>query len=163
MRRTAHVMRGAMSEFTTITRTASNTDKAGDWGLDAWVRIIHELVDLQVRTGAAVLQAAMAGPWWTGEPDEHPEPSEPVTVEPKRYPRTLEAVSAFVRVGLPQTRVPASSIGFIPAELPAGATEFQVVLKDYRFVGANYQGTVRLTKTTAPKGNPEDMPVIVGL
>lgn len=163
MRRTAHVMRGALSEFSTITRTASNTDKASDWGLDAWVRIIHELVDLQVRTGAAVLQAAMSGPWWTEGPDEHPEPSEPVRVKSKPYPRTLEAVSEFVRVGLPQTKIPASSIGFVPAELPAGATSFQVVLKDYRFVGANYEGTVRLTKTTAPTGKPEDMPVTVGL
>lgn len=163
MRRTAHVMRGALSEFTTITRTASNTDKAGDWGLDAWVRIIHELVDLQVRTGAAVLQAAMAGPWWTDEPDQHPEPSEPVRVSPATYPRTLEAVSEFVRVGLPETRIPASSIGFLPAELPAGETTFQVVLKDYRYVGANYAGTVRLTDTTSPDGDHEDIDVTVGL
>ena len=162
MRHTARVMRGAFSEFSTITRTASNTDKAGDWGLDAWVRIIHELVDLQVRTGAALIQTAMSGPWWADGPEEAPEPSDPVAVTPADVARTLTAVSAFTRVGLPQMTIPASVIGFLPAELPANATSFQVFLKDYRFVGANYEGTVRLTDPTNSVA-PKDVPVIVGL
>ncbi len=150
-------------EVKTITENASRTDKAGDWGLDGWIRTIHELVDLQVRTGAAVLQVALAGPWWTEPLDEEPQPSVPIIVEPKDYPRTLQAASAFVRIGLPQTTIPAHSIGFEPEVLPARATEFRVVLKDYRFVGANYKGKVRLTPASDPKAAPSEEEVIVGL
>jgi hypothetical protein len=163
VRRTATVMRGALRDFNTITQTASKTDKDGDWGLDAWVRIIHELVDLQVRTGAAVLQAAIAGPWWTDPSDDDPQPSDPVTVDPTNYPRHLEAESAFVRVGLPQMMIPAHSIGFDPEVLPANAAEFRVVLKDYRYIGANYKGTVRLTNATNPAATPCHKEVTVGL
>jgi hypothetical protein len=163
MRRTANVMRGALRDFNTITENASKTDKAGDWGLDAWVRVIHELVDLQVRTTAAVVQAAISGPWWTEPLDDEPEPSDPIEVDERDYPRTLSAASPFVRIGLPETAIPARSIGFIPEELDAGKTEFQVVLKDYRFVGANYKGTVRLTPADGTTAEPEDMDVTVGL
>jgi hypothetical protein len=163
MQRTANVMRGALREFNTITENASKTDKAGEWGLDAWIRIIHELVDLQVRTSAAVLQAAVAGPWWTEALDDEPQPSDPVTVDAQNYPRNLQAASPFVRVGLPQTTIPAYNIGFNPEVLPANATEFRVVLRDYRFVGANYKGTVRLTNATNPSAAPVKKEVIVGL
>jgi hypothetical protein len=164
MRRTANVMRGALRDFNTITEKASKTDKDGEWGLDAWIRVIHELVDLQVRTTAAVLQAAISGPWWTEPPDYEPEPSDPITVDNvKDYPRTLQAASPFVRIGLPQMAIPALSIGFVPEVLPAGENEFQVVLKDYRYVGANYEGTVRLRHQTDHGAAPEDQQVTVGL
>jgi hypothetical protein len=159
----ANMTRGYLREVKTITENASRTDKDGDWGLDAWVRIIHELVDLQVRTSAAVLQAALAGPWWTEPLDVEPEPSDPVTVEAENYPRTLQAASPFVRLGLPRMAIPAHSIGFEPEVLPARGTEFRVVLKDYRFIGANYEGTVRLTPATDPKAAPLDIKVTVGL
>jgi hypothetical protein len=164
MKRTAGVMRGAARDFKTITENASKVDKDGDWGLDAWIRTIHELVDLQVRTSAALLQAAIAGPWWIEPPDEDPEPSDPVEVEPKDYPRTLQAASAFVRIGLPQMAIPAYSIGFDPQVLPPNAREFRVFLKDYRFVGSNYEGTVRLTNANDPSAaSPDEEKVIVGL
>jgi hypothetical protein len=163
MQRTANAMRGALREFSTITENASKTDKAGDWGLDAWIRVIHELVDLQVRTSAAVVQAALSGPWWTEPVDYEPQPSDPVGVDATNYPRTLQAASAFVRIGLPQMVIPAHSIGFDPEVLPAQATEFRVVLKDHRFIGANYTGTVRLTNATNPQAVPVDKEVTVGL
>ena len=163
MQRSANAMRGALREFSTITENASKTDKAGQWGLDAWIRVIHELVDLQVRTSAAVLQAAISGPWWTEPVDYEPQPSDPVEVDATNYPRTLQAASPFVRIGLPRMAIPAHSIGFVPEVLPAGATEFRVVLKDYRFVGANYKGTVHLTPANDPKAAPADKDVIVGL
>jgi hypothetical protein len=164
MQRTANVMRGALRDFNTITENASKTDKAGDWGLDAWIRVIHELVDLQVRTGAAVLQTVVSGPWWTEPLDDEPQPSDPQKVEEVRnYPRRMQAASSFVRIGLPRMAIPAHSIGFDPEVLPAGAEEFRVVLKDYRFVGANYTGTVRLTNATNPRAAPDDQKVIVGL
>jgi hypothetical protein len=163
MQRTANVMRGTLRDFNMITENASKTDKAGEWGLDAWIRVIHELVDLQVRTTATVLQAAISGPWWTQPVDDEPQPSDPVKVNSKNYPRTLQAASPFVRIGLPRMAIPAHSIGFVPEVLPAGATEFRVVLKDYRFVGANYKGTVHLTPANDPKAAPEDKDVTVGL
>lgn len=164
MQRTANAMRGALREFNTITENASKTDKAGQWGLDAWIRVIHELVDLQVRTSAAVLQAALSGPWWSEPVDYEPQPSDPVDVDSvKDYPRTLQAASPFVRIGLPKMAIPAHSIGFDPEVLPARATEFRVVLKDYRFVGANYRGTVQLTPAADAKAAPEHQEVVVGL
>jgi hypothetical protein len=163
MQRTANAMRGALREFRTITENASKTDKAGEWGLDAWIRVIHELVDLQVRSSAAVVQAAISGPWWTEPLDDTPQPSDPEKVAATNYPRTLQAASPFVRIGQPQTAIPAHSIGFDPEVLPAGAEEFRVVLKDYRYIGANYKGTVRLTPAADPKAAPYDKEVIVGL
>jgi hypothetical protein len=163
MRQTANITRGYFREVKTITEKASKTDKAGEWGLNAWVQIIHELVDLQVRTGATVLQTALAGPWWTEPLDVEPEASDPVTVEATNYPRTLQAASPFVRVGLPRTAIPAHSIGFDPEVLPAGAEEFRVVLRDYRFIGANYAGTVRLIPVGDAKAAPTEKEVIVGL
>jgi hypothetical protein len=164
IQRTAGVMRGAARDLKTITENASKIDKSGEWGLDAWIRTIHELVDLQVRTSAAILQSAIAGPWWIEPPDVEPEPSDPVTAdESKNYPRTLQAASAFVRIGLPRMTIPAYSIGFDPEVLPANAREFRVVLKDYRFVGANYEGTVRLTHESDPNVAPDIQKVIVGL
>jgi hypothetical protein len=164
MQQTASMTRSYVRAFKTITDNASRTDKDGDWGLDAWIRTIHELVDLQVRTGAAVLQAALAGPWWTKPLDEEPQPSDPVAVEAKNYPRTLAAASVFVRIGLPQMAIPVHSIGFDPELLPAGATDFRVVLKDYSFVGANYRGTVSLTPASGPKAAPGDtIEIVVGL
>jgi hypothetical protein len=163
MRQSADMTRSYLREFKTITENASKTDKAGEWGLNAWVQIIHELVDLQVRTGATVLQAALAGPWWTKPLDVEPQPADPVKVEAKDYPRRLQAASPFVRIGLPRTAIPAHSIGFDPEVLPAGAEEFKVVLKDYRFVGANFKGTVHLTSATNPQAAPLDVEVIVGL
>jgi hypothetical protein len=59
--------------------------------------------------------------------------------------------------------IPAHSIGFVPEVLPTNATEFRVVLKDYRYIGANYTGTVRLTNATNPRVTPCHKEVIVGL
>jgi hypothetical protein len=163
MGQAASMTRGYFREVKTITENASRTDRDGDWGLDAWVRIIHELVDLQVRTSAAVLQAAIAGPWWTAPPDDDPQPSDPVTVEPASYPRTLQAASAFSRVGLSETKIPPYSIGFDPEVLPAQATEFRVILKDHRFIGANYEGTVCLTNAANSAAARVTKDIVVGL
>lgn len=163
MNQAANVTRGYFREVKTITEKASKTDKAGEWGLNAWVQIIHELVDLQVRTGATVLQAALAGPWWTEPLDEAPEPSDPVEVTAANYPRTLQAAAPFTRIGLPRVAIPVHGIGFDPQVLPAGAKEFRVVLKDYRYVGSNYEGTVLLTPVGDHKAAPDEIKVTVGL
>src|SRR6476469_9375933 len=131
-RQAMHMMRGYTDEINKIVDNASVDDKEGRWGLDPWIRIIHDLVDLQVRTTAAVIQGALAGPWWATPANEGLDP-EPVPVPPTNYPRIV-SVSPFKRVGQPKTVIPPASLGLIPDVLPAGATEIQILLKDYRFV-----------------------------
>jgi hypothetical protein len=153
-------MRGYLDEINTITENASAVDKAGGWGLDGWIRTIHDLFDLQVRTFAAVLQAGIAGPWWAIESPDEPLPAEPIKVKSEPYSRKLSALN-FARVGLPGTKIPSYSLGFNPEILPAGAEEFRIVLKDDRFLGANYKGTVLLTPMSG--ANPDEVEVTVGL
>jgi hypothetical protein len=155
------MMRGYMDEITTIVDNASVEDKEGRWGLDPWIRIVHDLVDLQVRTTAAVIQGALAGPWWATPAPEGLDP-EPVDVEPANFPRIVSA-SPFTRVGQPMTVIPAASLDLEPDVLPAGAKQIQILLKDYRFVGANYEGRITLTNASDPKAEPETVEVTVGL
>jgi hypothetical protein len=161
-KQTDQFMQGYLNEIDTIVENASDTDKAGKWGLDGWIRTIHDLCDLQVRTFATVLQAGIAAPWWAAESPDEPVPADPIPVKPKNYPRALSA-SAFRRVGLPGTTIPPYSLGFEPEILPAGATEFRIVLKDDRFLGANYEGSVLLTPTSGSAARPDTVEVIVGL
>jgi hypothetical protein len=89
-----------------------------------------------------------------------PLPSENIEVPATTYPRQLQAKGPFVRVGLPNVTIPVSAIGFEPSFLPAGITKFQIALKDYQYIGANYTGTV-LVSTEALV--PDEMVVTVGL
>ncbi len=155
------MMRGYMDEITTIVDNASVEDKEGRWGLDPWIRIVHDLVDLQVRTTAAVIQGALAGPWWATPVNDELEP-ESVPVPPAKFPRIVSA-SPFKRVGQPKTVIPPASLDLEPDVLPAGATKVQILLKDYRFVGANYKGQIRLTNANDPKAEPQTVEVTVGL
>ena len=53
---------------------------------------------------------------------------------------------------------PAAGIVFSPPFLPAGITQFRIVLKDYRFIGANYTGKIKLTTAaTATNLAPQDL------
>jgi hypothetical protein len=161
-RQAKQMLRGYLNEVNTITENASVEDKAGRWGLDPWIRIVHELVDLQIRTAAAVIQGAVAGPWWL---QATPGQLEPETVDVKRstpYPRFISA-SPFVRVGQPTTVIPPASLDLEPDMLPAGATQIQVRLKDYRFVGANYTGKIMLTDARDRSAKPQTVEVTVGL
>lgn len=160
-RQAKHLMRGYMDEITTIVDNASVDDKEGRWGLDPWIRIIHDLVDLQVRTTAAVIQGAVAGPWWATPANERLDP-EPVEVEPADFPRLVSA-SPFSRVGQPKTIIPVASLDLEPHVLPAGAKQIQVLLKDYQFVGANYTGNITLTNVSDPTAEPKTVEVTVGL
>jgi len=157
----ADMMRGLGDQLSTIVKNAANEDKSGTWGLDGWIRTIHDLIDLSVRTYAAVLQAAMSGPWWREQPNE-PSPSDPVTVPGKDYPRSLKA-SKFERVGLPAEKIPDYCIGFQPAVLPAGKTDFRIFLKDDRFIGANYTGKVILASLNDVGAKGDEKRVTVGL
>jgi hypothetical protein len=158
----ADTMAALSNQLRAIVAQAAHEDKAGTWGLDGWIRTIHNLIDLQVRTYAAVLQSGISGPCWSGSPVSRPLPSEDITVAPKDYPRDLTA-SDFARLGIPHAKLPAFCIGFEPEFLPAGETRFRVFLRDYRYVGANYTGKITLTSRTRQAAESETKTVIVGL
>jgi hypothetical protein len=160
-RQAKQMMQGYMGEINTIAKNASVEDKVGRWGLDPWIRIFHDLVDLQVRTGAAVMRGALAGPWWLQPTPETLDPV-PVPVPFADYPRIATA-SAFVRLWMPEMVIPAASLDLQPDVLPAGATQIRILLKDYQFVGANYKGTIFLRNVDNPKAQPVPVEVIVGL
>src|SRR3954447_11011387 len=108
-RQAKQMLRGYMNEVNSITENASVDDETGRWGLDPWIRIVHELVDLQLRTTAAVIQGALAGPWWLQQTSEELD-SETVDVSPSApFPRIVSA-SAFVRVGQQKTKIPPASL-----------------------------------------------------
>jgi len=136
--------------------------------------LVHGLVDLWVKGNVALLQALLAGPRGGTEAGQsgistlrasEPLPSEVVVVPAQPYARRLEAKGPFTRVGLDKRTIPRSCIAFTPEVLDANETEFQIHLKEFRFVGANYTGTVVLTgEPTAASGPaPDEQVVIVGL
>ena len=154
LRRHAVVVRGAMQELRAITNEAAKDNDAGKLGVDGWIRTAHRLIDLQVRTFAGFLQASLAGPSWAEPPSGEPPPSDPVEVpHPAPYPRTLAIAEPFARVGLPRVTIPNSVIKFLPDVLPENQRTFQIALKDYDYVGANYTGKVRLS---APDQSAEE-------
>jgi hypothetical protein len=143
--------RALLYQLNVIVDAAAAEDKAGKWGLDGWIRTIHNLVDLQVRTYAAILQTSIGSSWWKKLLFGEPRPSEPIKVDPQPFARDLRA-DTFGRLALPKRTIPPSLIGFRPEYLPAGATQFQMYVKDYRYIGSNYTGDVILTSryTTPP-------------
>lgn len=161
LRRHAAVARSAIAQLRAITSEAAKDNDAGTLGVDGWIRTGHRLIDLQVRTFAGFLQASMAGPWWAEPPSGEPLPSEPIHVKKKvDYPRNITVAAPFVRVGLPRVTLPNNVIRFMPDVLPAQSDSFQIALKDYDYVGANYTGKVRLSASGKPD---EVVPVTVGL
>ena len=160
----ADAMRDFLDHVDAISRDAANEDADGTWGLDAWIRVIHNLIDAQVKAYANVLQTAIGGgPWWF-QPLGEPWASEPIKVPPVSVHRKFEIVESFVRMGT-KTKIPDYCIRFIPDFLPGGVTQFRIALKDYRFIGANYSGTIRLSAMTPDPGAPPDLvcTVTVGL
>jgi hypothetical protein len=143
---------------------AAERSDAEGLGVDDRVKLVHSLCDLGVQSYVAMIRALIAGPALaTGAGQAStPQPSELITVDRQSYARALTPKD-FVRVGIPGITVPPSAIGFQPDFLPAGITQFQIVLKDYRFVGANYTGKVVLTNMADPAATPDEKVVTVGL
>ena len=159
--RHAAVARGAIQQIRAITTEAAADNDAGTLGVDGWIRTAHRLIDLQVRTFGGLLQASLAGPWWAQPQSGEPPPSGPIEVETKpRYRRNISIAAPFTRVGLPWVKIPNDVIQFIPDVLDAGKNSFQIALKNYDYVGANYTGRVRLS---ARGQKDEVFPVTVGL
>jgi len=156
------------------TEAADQSDSAEGLGIDGRIQLVHGLVDLWVKGNVALLQALLAGPRGGTEAGQsgistlrasEPLPSEVVVVPAQPYARRLEAKGPFTRVGLDKRTIPRSCIAFTPEVLDANETELQIHLKEFRFVGANYTGTVVLTgEPTAASGPaPDEQVVIVGL
>jgi hypothetical protein len=159
----ADMMQAMVDRVNTISKKADKEDDDGTWGVDGWIRTLHNLIDLQVRMYASFVQAAITNPlWWLEPPSGDPQPSEPITVNEQPYPRSLKVIE-LSRLGCPTEKLQPSCVGFRPEILPAGATQFQLYLKDHNYVGANYTGKVALTKMGDPTAKPDPEPVTVGL
>lgn len=150
----------AASGVSAAAATASETDKAGKWGIDGWIRVFHDLIDLQIRVFANVLQTGISGPWWLSTTDELAAP-EPVEVpNPQPYPRAV-TLSEFTRLGYPNVKIQPAGLSVEPL-LPANAKQLVITLRDERFIGSNYKGTITLTNPAT--GAPEvPFEVTVGL
>jgi hypothetical protein len=140
-----NIARESLTSLSAAATTASETDKAGTWGVDGWIRVFHDLIDLQVRAFANVLQTGVSGPWWLQTSDELTPPDPVVVPTAAPYPRAV-TVSDFARVGYPDVKIPSAGLSFEPV-LPANAERFMITLRDERFIGSNYKGTVTLTNT----------------
>jgi hypothetical protein len=143
-------------------QAGEQSDSAKGLGIDGRIALVHRLCDLSVKSWAAFVQCAIQRPYPSAgsSVSSTPLPSEPIEVSATTYPRQLKAKGPFVRVGLPKIAVPVSAIGFDPPFLPAGFTQFQIVLKDNNYIGANYTGTVLVSTQTS---KPDEIVVTVGL
>jgi hypothetical protein len=142
------------------------SDSAGGLGIDGRIALVHGLVDLWAKGWAAAIQILIKGPgYWPGTPQSsEPLPSEIVDVKTATtYPRQIEAAGPFVRVGQPKVKIPPWAFRFEPSFLPAGITQFRIILKDYRYIGANYNGTIKLSTQSVSNIVPDELAVIVGL
>jgi hypothetical protein len=159
------VTQGLFEGVKAVVRDAAQRNDAGTLGMDGWMRTGHQLIDLSVKAYAALLQAAIAGPWWAAPASGEPLPSEPITVAARPYPRSFAIVEPFARVGIPRMRIPNPAIRFEPDVLPIGATQFRIALNNYDFVGANYRGKIALRPAGSASGAQAETPieVIVGL
>lgn len=145
------ITQALFAQLNAIVDEAGREDRIGTWGVDGWIRTIHDLIDLQVRTYAAIVKGAIAGPWFGESPFNDPLPSETFSAGSADCARSVE-VSDFVRIGVKTARVPASCIGVLPPFLPADVDEFVLYLKDHRYTGANYRGTVTIRNLDGTPG-----------
>jgi hypothetical protein len=148
-------------------QAGDQSDCAEGLGIDGRITLVHDLCDFGMKGWALLAECLVSGPGaWFGTSCEcacKPLPSEPIEVPATTYSRQIEAVGPFVRVGMPNISVPVSAIAFQPASLPPGATQFQVVLTNYDYLGANYTGTIRLSTQAVNNVAAVDKVVTVGL
>ncbi|MET0699201.1 MAG: hypothetical protein ABWY93_06005 [Mycobacterium sp.] len=153
IRHGAQFTQGYLNQLGRIAEDAAKTDAAGKWGVDGWIRLIHNLIDLQIRTTTTVTQIALAGPGaWLRPIDREPWESDPITVKDFPFPQYFSIVKPFERLGRSDIRIPDTAIRFIPAILPPGETTFRIDLTDNNFVGANYVGEIALYRADSGPG-----------
>lgn len=142
--------RNALSQIRTISRVAEATDEAGGWGVDGWIKVIHGLLDLQIRYAAFLTESTLSGPWWLkrfGSGTYEADYLQAASAAP--YPRRFTVVRSFTRVGSTGDVIPDPLIEFDPEILPPGEVRFLVRLRDeteypdaVSYLGANYVGTI---------------------
>jgi hypothetical protein len=150
-----------LDQIDQTSRAAAATDEAGEWGVDGWIRLFHNLFDTQIRLLASMTEAAISGPWWLRrEPDN----LDVITADHARpYARRLAVAEKFHRLGRDSVTIPAKDIDFDPAILPAGEVEFEIKVPD-EYAGFNYKGRISLTEySTDPDRATEYQTVTVGL
>ena len=158
-----NLTRGYVDQINAIAQDAAQADSAGKWGIDGWVRLIHNLLDLQMRTCATAVDMALSGPALFKQPSTDPGPSDPVTVPPAPHPRTISILEPLRRVGRPDIVIPGHLIRFVPDALPADATSFEIRLADERYVGSSYVGKVRLRQSDGAGRDSSTVSFTVGL
>jgi hypothetical protein len=165
VRQAASLTLGVLDQIKAIALDAAREDDAGRWGIDGWVRLIHNLLDLQMRTYANVVDIALAGPSsWQWEPDTDPGPSLPVRLDKTLpYPCTISILKSFERVGRPDIVIKDTVLEFVPAILAADATSFQVRLTDQKYAGASYLATVRLCRCDGLGQDSDELSFTIGL
>ncbi|KAA0105155.1 hypothetical protein [Mycolicibacterium sp. P1-5] len=164
LQRPASVFRGYFDQINEIAQDAGRRDDAGRWGTDGWVRLFHNLLDLNMRTYAGAVQVALAGPqWWLQPVSTQPIPPDPIDVAARSYPRSVSIFKAFERIGRPDVRIPLQALHFEPTILGARETAIQIALTDARFTGANYTGQLRLRRADGAGQDSETVTVTVGL
>lgn len=161
----ARAFQGMVGQFGAIVEKAVRTDEQGVWGVDPWITLIHDLIDLQIRTTANVVQLGLAGPWWLQPPNWEPPLSDPIAVTPAPHDRVLTVAEPFARIGRAGSKIPDTAFAFEPAVLPAGAKSFRMRLIDTDYVGANYAGKIgfRRTQPGGPGGSEPPLSIVVGL
>jgi hypothetical protein len=108
------------------------------------VQTARELCDIGVKGSVALAEAAIAGPC-SGTQSGEPLASDDIPVDPRPYPQNVTIVGPFVRVGEPAETIPESQLECRPSVIPPYSTVFQIALRNYHFIGANYAGSVRLS------------------
>ncbi|CAN5607464.1 hypothetical protein BH09ACT7_BH09ACT7_56880 [soil metagenome] len=162
------VFQSLISELGTIIDDAADEDHAGTWGLDGWIRTIHNLIDLQIRTYAAVAQLSISGPaiLTAANSPAADDVCEYFDVDAVNYDRRYEVIDSFKRVGKPDVVVPKDKIQFEPQVLGAGVKRFSITVEDFAYAGFNFTGSVGFCALTAPAGAPCEGPplsITVGL
>ena len=145
-RHTNHVM-DVLDRITEVSEAAEDVDEAGRWGVDGWIQLIHDLIDMQIRYAASITESVIEGPFWGGGRA----PFESDLLRARRattYERRFEINDRFSAVGKRGIEIPEDLLEFDPPTLPAGEVWFRVRLKTDEpqrtavYYGANYVGRI---------------------
>lgn len=138
---------GAVDQAYDIAKRVVQQVDDGSYGVDAWAQSMWQLFDIVTRGSAAHFGTAIAGPCFGESSDEIPA-SEPIAVSPdKSFARQLSIVTSFQRVGS-NLVIPDGLVRFLPIVLGPGESSFRIRVTDTQYLGAFYQGQVRLSRTT---------------
>ena len=147
-------------------QTAAATDEAGRWGVDGWIRVFHDLFDMQLRAVAMLTEATIEGPWWLLGPDREPFECDKLTALTSRgYAREISITAALRRLGTEET-ISFDELTFEPATLAPGQVEFTITATSGEKVGSNFTGELRFVEASPKPGHDprvQKQPITIGL